>query len=155
MSAKQHQQGTSGHDGGQQGSQKASKQQSGQQHGRQQEAQQGGQKSSSQHGGQQHGGQQQAQQGGQKSSSQHGGQKSSQRHGGQQQAEAPAGRSIPNPVQIQKFLGGLDYPVKRADLIERARSEGADENTLGALLRIPDREYDSPVSVSKEVGDLD
>jgi hypothetical protein len=137
MSAKQHQQGTSDHDGRQQGSQKASQQHGGQQHGGQQQAQQGGQKSITQHGGQ------------------HDGQKSSQRHGGQQQAEAPAGRSIPNPVQIQKFLGGLDYPVKRADLIERARAEGADENTLGALLRIPDREYGSPVSVSREVGDLD
>lgn len=80
---------------------------------------------------------------------------SAQQHGGQQQAEAPAGRPIPNPVQMQKFLDGLDYPVKRADLIERARANGADENMLEALLRIPDREYDSPVSVSKEVGDLD
>ena len=61
----------------------------------------------------------------------------------------------PNPVQIQKFLGGLDDPVKRGDLIDRARSQGADDNTLQALLSIPDREYDSPVSVSKEVGDLD
>lgn len=99
--------------------------------------QQGGQKTSQQHSGQRQEGHQQAQQ------------------GGQQQAEAPAGQPVPNPVQMQKFLGGLDYPVKRADLIERARAGGADENTLGALLRIPDREYDSPVSVSKEVGDLD
>lgn len=99
------------------------------------------------------------QQGSQEASRQHGGQydghSSSQSHGGQQQAEAPPGRPIPNTVQMQKFLGGLDYPLKRADLIERARAEGADENMLGALLRIPDREYDSPVSVSKEVGDLD
>lgn len=137
MSAKQHRQGTSGHDGRQQGSQKASQQPGALQHGGQQQAQHGGQKSSTQHGGQ------------------HDGQRSSQTHGGQQQAEAPGGRSIQNPVQIQKFLGGLDYPLRRAALIERARAEGADENTLGALLRIPDREYDSPVSVSKEVGDLD
>lgn len=137
MSAKQHQQGTSGHDGGQQGGQKTSQQHSGQRQEGHQQAQQGGQKSGQQQGGQ------------------HDGQTSSQRHGGQQQAEAPAGQPVPNPVQMQKFLGGLDYPVKRADLIERARAGGADENTLGALLRIPDREYDSPVSVSKEVGDLD
>ncbi|MCP2775338.1 DUF2795 domain-containing protein, partial [Salmonella enterica subsp. enterica serovar Typhimurium] len=76
---------------------------------------------------------------GQQQGGQHDGQTSSQRHGGQQQAEAPAGQPVPNPVQMQKFLGGLDYPVKRADLIERARAGGADENTLGALLRIPDR----------------
>lgn len=99
------------------------------------------------------------QQGSQKASRRHGGQydgqRSSQPHGGPQQAEAPAGRPIPDPVQIRTFLGGLDYPLRRADLIARARAEGADENMLGALLRIPDRAYDSPVSVSKEVGDRD
>lgn len=137
MSAKQQQQGESDNDGRQQGGQKTSQQHSGQRQEGHQQAQQGGQKSGQQQGGQ------------------HDGQTSSQRHGGQQQAEAPAGQPVPNPVQMQKFLGGLDYPVKRADLIERARAGGADENTLGALLRIPDREYDSPVSVSKEVGDLD
>ena len=137
MSAKQQQQGKSDNDGRQQGGQKTSQQHRGQRQEGHQQAQQGGQKSGQQHGGQ------------------HDGQTSSQRHGGQQQAEAPAGQPVPNPVQMQKFLGGLDYPVKRADLIERARAGGADENTLGALLRIPDREYDSPVSVSKEVGDLD
>ena len=62
---------------------------------------------------------------------------------------------VPNPVQIQKFLGGLDYPVGKEDILERARSEGADEAVMEALERIPDREYDSPVSISREVGKLD
>lgn len=62
---------------------------------------------------------------------------------------------VPNPVLVQKFLSGLDYPVKRRELIDKAKAAGADRNVLEALLCIPDREYDSPVSVSKEVGNLE
>ena len=32
-----------------------------------------------------------------------------------------------NPVRVQKFLGGLDYPASKEDLIKRAEREGADE----------------------------
>lgn len=60
----------------------------------------------------------------------------------------------PNPVQVQKFLGGLDYPAAKHDIVEKARQEGADENILEALEKIPDRDYASPVAVSREVGKL-
>jgi hypothetical protein len=54
------------------------------------------------------------------------------------------------PVQLQKHLGGLDYPVSKEDLIERAQEEGADEEMMNLLGQLPDREYNSPVAVSKE-----
>lgn len=72
-----------------------------------------------------------------------------------EQKRDDAERTVPNPVQVQKFLGGLDYPVGKKDIVERARSEGADENVMNALERIPDREYDSPTAVSREVGKLE
>ena len=72
-----------------------------------------------------------------------------------QQKREDSERAVPNPVQVQKFLGGLDYPVGKQDLLDRARGEGADENVMEALERIPDREYDSPTAVSREVGKLD
>lgn len=64
-------------------------------------------------------------------------------------------RTVPNPVQVQKFLGGLDYPVSKQDILDRARDNGADENVMDALERIPDREYDGPTAVSREVGQLE
>jgi len=72
-----------------------------------------------------------------------------------QQKREDSARAAPNPVQIQKFLGGLNYPVEKQDLLDRARGEGADENVMEALERIPDRDYDSPTAVSREVGKLD
>jgi hypothetical protein len=63
-------------------------------------------------------------------------------------------REAPNPIQIQKFLGGLDYPVSKQDLIGKAKEAGAEDNVLEALERIPDQDYESPVAVSREVGRL-
>jgi hypothetical protein len=60
----------------------------------------------------------------------------------------------PNPIHIQKFLSGLDYPVDKQQLLQKAKTEGADKNVLHVLDRIPDRTYDSPIAVSREVGRL-
>lgn len=59
----------------------------------------------------------------------------------------------PNPIQIQKFLGGVDYPASREALLSKAKESGADENVLRALEGIPDKEYDSPTAVSSAVSD--
>ncbi|MFB0836844.1 DUF2795 domain-containing protein [Arthrobacter sp. E44] len=59
----------------------------------------------------------------------------------------------PNPIQIQKFLGGIDYPAKREDLLSRAKEAGADDNVMKALEALPDREYDSPTAVSSAISD--
>jgi hypothetical protein len=32
----------------------------------------------------------------------------------------------PNPIQIQKYLGGLEYPASKEAILEKARGEGAD-----------------------------
>jgi hypothetical protein len=56
-----------------------------------------------------------------------------------------------NPVQMQKFLSDIDYPVRKNDLIQHAQQKGADKATLSALSEIPDREYDGPNAVSREV----
>ncbi len=60
----------------------------------------------------------------------------------------------PNPVQVQKFLGGLDYPVDKQQILDKARDAGADGRVLDALGAIPERRYQSPISISEEVGKL-
>jgi hypothetical protein len=59
----------------------------------------------------------------------------------------------PNPIQIQKFLGGVDYPASREALLSKAKDSGADSNVIKALEAIPDREYDGPTAVSSAVSD--
>jgi hypothetical protein len=58
--------------------------------------------------------------------------------------------SAPNPIQLQKFLAGVDYPASRDQLVEHARSHGADQDVLEHLKQLPDRGYDGPNAVSQE-----
>jgi hypothetical protein len=60
-----------------------------------------------------------------------------------------------NPVQVQKFLGGLDYPAGKQDILKKAEQEGADENVRSTLEQIPDRQYDGPNAVSHEIGKIE
>jgi hypothetical protein len=68
-----------------------------------------------------------------------------------QQSEEQGQQDMPNPIQIQKFLKGIDYPVDRDELIDRAEENGADEAVLEALANMPEGEYDSPTAVSREL----
>ncbi len=55
----------------------------------------------------------------------------------------------PNPIQMQKFLGGVDYPAERDELVAHAQSKGADDAVVAQLKSMPDRSYDGPNAVSK------
>jgi hypothetical protein len=59
-----------------------------------------------------------------------------------------------NPIQVQKFLKGIDYPVSKQQIIQTAQREGADENVMQALQRLPEHEYNSPNDISEELGKL-
>jgi hypothetical protein len=59
-----------------------------------------------------------------------------------------------NPIQLQKYLKGLDYPVTKQQLLEAAKKNGADENVLYTLQQLPEKKYDAPVDVSEEVGKI-
>jgi len=61
---------------------------------------------------------------------------------------------IPNPIQVQKFLKGVDYPVDRQKLVDTAKREGADQNVLQALQQLPERQYNGPNAVAEEMGKL-
>ena len=58
---------------------------------------------------------------------------------------------LPNPIQVQKFLGGIDYPASKDTIVSTAEDQGADDNVLDALRGIPDKEYDGPTAVSEAV----
>ena len=60
-----------------------------------------------------------------------------------------------NPIQAQKFLGGLDYPASKQEVVDHARRRDADEDVLSALEQIADREYDGPNAVSEELGKIE
>ncbi|MBX5490204.1 MAG: DUF2795 domain-containing protein [Chloroflexi bacterium] len=60
-----------------------------------------------------------------------------------------------NPIQLQKFLKGVDYPASKQELIRHARQQGADESAMATLERLAEQEYRSPKEVSEAIGQLE
>ncbi|WP_242090052.1 DUF2795 domain-containing protein [Curtobacterium sp. DN_7.5] len=59
----------------------------------------------------------------------------------------------PDPIEIQKYLSGIDYPASKDDIVATAEREGANGDALDALKNIPDGEYDAPTAVSSAISD--
>jgi len=57
-----------------------------------------------------------------------------------------------NPAQLQKFLGGVDYPTDKRTLVERARANGADEDVIQTLSSLDRDRFNSPNDVSEAMG---
>ena len=56
-----------------------------------------------------------------------------------------------NPIDIERNLGGIDYPASKQEIIEQARANGADGAVVRKLEEIQDRRYDGPTAVMREV----
>ena len=59
-----------------------------------------------------------------------------------------------NPVQVEQYLGGLDYPAGKQAILDQAKQQGAESEVLKLLECLPDHQYESPVDVSQEIGKL-
>lgn len=55
-----------------------------------------------------------------------------------------------SPVQVQKFLKDINYPVKKQDLIEHAKKHNASNEVLQDLNNLSDKEYTNAADVSRE-----
>jgi hypothetical protein len=55
-----------------------------------------------------------------------------------------------SPIEVQKSLKGIDYPVHKKDLIQHAKKLGGSDKVLEALESLPDKEYTTAADVSKE-----
>jgi len=59
-----------------------------------------------------------------------------------------------NPIQVQKFLKGVDYPASADDIRKAAEKNGADDNIKQMLGQLSDESFQTPADVSKALGDL-
>jgi hypothetical protein len=57
----------------------------------------------------------------------------------------------PNPIQMQKFLSGIDYPASKDDLVSTAEGNGAPDDVLETLRNLSQGSFDSPTDVSSAV----
>ena len=69
-----------------------------------------------------------------------------------EEQKAQGGTQKVNPVQVQKFLKGIDYPADKNELIQAAKDEGADENVISMLESLPEEQYQTPADLSQAIG---
>ncbi|TWG87258.1 uncharacterized protein DUF2795 [Cupriavidus gilardii J11] len=73
---------------------------------------------------------------------------------GREQERGAGGGEEPSPIDVQKSLKGLDFPASKEDIVSRARDGGASDDILSELEQLPEREYQTPADISKELGKL-
>ncbi|MFF9809880.1 DUF2795 domain-containing protein [Streptomyces coeruleorubidus] len=56
-----------------------------------------------------------------------------------------------SPTDLQKALKGMDYPTDKQHLVERARSNHADDKVVSRLDSLKQDHFDGPNEVQKAV----
>ena len=50
-------------------------------------------------------------------------------------------------ANLARFLKGVEFPARQADLVEGAKQNGADQGVLEVLGKMPQRDYDNMAEV--------
>ena len=56
-----------------------------------------------------------------------------------------------NPIQMEKYLKGVDYPASKDDLLQCAKRNGADQQICDAIQHLPNQQFAKPTDVTKAV----
>ena len=56
-----------------------------------------------------------------------------------------------NPIELQKYLKGVDYPASKDDLASTAESNGAPQEIVDAIRKASQDTFDGPSGVQKAV----
>jgi len=59
--------------------------------------------------------------------------------------------SAVNPIEIQKYLKDVHYPVTKEELVRRAEEHGASKNIREALEHLKANEFKTPMEVSQAI----
>lgn len=57
------------------------------------------------------------------------------------------------PIQVQKYLKGMDYPASKEELIEHARQNDATDEVISMLEQMKTKKFTRPSDVSKALGE--
>lgn len=59
-----------------------------------------------------------------------------------------------NPVQLQKNLNQVNYPLSKKNLVKYAEEKGIDEKILRILKKLPSKQYDTLADVANLIGEI-
>lgn len=68
-------------------------------------------------------------------------------------SSAEPGHGKVSASEVNRFIGGMDFPAQKKDLIEHARGQNAPREVLDLMENFPDQEYRSAAEVGQAIGD--
>ena len=60
-----------------------------------------------------------------------------------------------SPANVTHNLKGIDFPAKKADLIQQAKDNGAESDVLDAIEAMPERDYETMADVMEAYGEAE
>ena len=60
-----------------------------------------------------------------------------------------------SPAIVEKYLAGMHYPAKKHNLVENAKNKNAPEEVIDLINKLPDKTYNSPIDITKEIGKIE
>lgn len=60
-----------------------------------------------------------------------------------------------NPIEVANSLKGVEYPVDKQGLLKCARGNDACPEVIKVIKNLPEREYDNPITISREISNID
>ncbi|ACK72011.1 conserved hypothetical protein [Gloeothece citriformis PCC 7424] len=60
-----------------------------------------------------------------------------------------------NPVQLDKFLAQINYPISKRDLLKTAEYKGVDERILRRVKQLPRQIYQTPEQIRHAVFEIE
>ena len=57
-----------------------------------------------------------------------------------------------NPVEVQRHLAGLDYPVTKDEVIAHAERNEAPQDVIEALQALAEEQFDDPSEIQEALG---
>lgn len=59
-----------------------------------------------------------------------------------------------SPSNVEKFLKGVNYPAKKEDLVQTAKSNGAPSEVMDVIKQLPASQFGGPQDVMKAYGQV-
>jgi hypothetical protein len=60
-----------------------------------------------------------------------------------------------NPVAAERYLKGLNFPANKKNLIDRAKINQAPQEIIRLLKQVADKNYTSPIEITKEMSKIE
>ncbi|MCL5877918.1 MAG: DUF2795 domain-containing protein [Candidatus Bathyarchaeota archaeon] len=59
-----------------------------------------------------------------------------------------------SPAIVEKYLKGMRYPAEKERLVNNAQTKDAPDDVMNIINRLPEKTYNSPIDITKEIGKI-